>query len=787
MSGRSRSNVGAVHEPPPRIGPHALRAAHPHRARQLLSLQTLASVLSVLALLLLPRPAEAAGHDGLAHALSVTLHPGTHRIEVIDRVALPDAAKAPLLLRLHAGLDPRLLDTPGRLERLDTAGPAGAVPTERLRVELAPGARHFTLSYGGILHHPVESLSPEYARSFSVSPGIVGAEGVFLSGASAWVPEIHDLPVRDFTLDVHLPPGWHSVSQGARTAVEASAGATRETWHSDTPQEEVLLIAAPFVEYRSPGPIAEAQVYLRHADAALAQRYLEATQRYLALYSRLLGQYPYPKFALVENFWETGYGMPSFTLLGPQVIRFPFILRSSYPHEILHNWWGNGVFVDYASGNWSEGLTSYLADHLLKEQDGEGAEYRRSALQRYADFVRGQADFPLSDFRGRHDTVTEAVGYGKGLMVFHMLRRLLGDAVFVDALRDFYRTHLFQVATWQDLEASFEKAGRRDLGSFFAQWVQRTGAPALRLREVRAQPQGNGFRLTAQLDQVQEGPAYDLQVPVAVHLQGQATAYQTTVPMPARHLRLDLTLAARPLRLEVDAEFDLFRRLARGETPPSIGQAYAAEAVTIVLPRSAPPALRAACEAQARAWQRAHAGTQVTWDDALDGLPAERTVWLFGWDNRHRSAMTQALQGHAFGRDEAGANIAGNRVARKTGALVVVAPQHAAPDQVLVWLATDAVETLPSLARKLPHYAKYSYLVFDAARATNLLKGQWPVIDSPLSQPVVQADGSTPPDNGAAPAPRTPLASLPSQGADAGRNEHDPKPAAPRLAPRGPG
>ena len=37
--------------------------------------------------------------------------------------------------------------------------------------------------------------------------------------------------------------------------------------------------------------------------------------------------------------------MPSFTLLGSQVIRFPFILTSSYPHEILHNWWGNAVFV----------------------------------------------------------------------------------------------------------------------------------------------------------------------------------------------------------------------------------------------------------------------------------------------------------------------------------------------------------------------------------------------------------------------------------------------------------
>ena len=94
----------------------------------------------------------------------------------------------------------------------------------------------------------------------------------------------------------------------------------------------------------------------------------------------MLPAYPYASFALVENFWETGYGMPGFTLLGPRVIRFPWILTSSYPHELLHNWWGNAVYVDYGRGNWCEGLTAYMADHLFAEQRGEGEIYRRATL-----------------------------------------------------------------------------------------------------------------------------------------------------------------------------------------------------------------------------------------------------------------------------------------------------------------------------------------------------------------------------------------------------------------------
>ena len=92
----------------------------------------------------------------------------------------------------------------------------------------------------------------------------------------------------------------------------------------------------------------------------------------LIYYSKLLAPYPYKKFALVENSQQTGYGMPSFTLLGSRVIRFPFILHTSYPHEILHNWFGNGVYIDPDSGNWAEGLTTYLSDHILLEQKGKG-------------------------------------------------------------------------------------------------------------------------------------------------------------------------------------------------------------------------------------------------------------------------------------------------------------------------------------------------------------------------------------------------------------------------------
>ena len=91
-------------------------------------------------------------------------------------------------------------------------------------------------------------------------------------------------------------------------------------------------------------------------------------QRHIDRYEALHGPYPFEKFAVVENFFPTGYGFPSFTLLGSRVLRLPFIPDTSLRHEVAHCWWGNGVFVDAAGGNWCEGLTTYVADYLAKEE-----------------------------------------------------------------------------------------------------------------------------------------------------------------------------------------------------------------------------------------------------------------------------------------------------------------------------------------------------------------------------------------------------------------------------------
>ena len=61
--------------------------------------------------------------------------------------------------------------------------------------------------------------------------------------------------------------------------------------------------------------------YFFEEDNALSAKFLDATEEYLNFYTGLLGEFPYNRFDIVENFFQTGYGMPGYTLLGDQVIK----------------------------------------------------------------------------------------------------------------------------------------------------------------------------------------------------------------------------------------------------------------------------------------------------------------------------------------------------------------------------------------------------------------------------------------------------------------------------------
>ncbi len=669
----------------------------------------------------------------IRHTLTVTLHPESHVLQVQDDVDLDASrAKAGTEFALNRQLiiessQPKLDPLPGEKD-------------ERLRhYRLAADAPNgkVVLHYAGPMAFGLSDQKEEYTRGFRQTAGTVGTEGVYLDGNSGWVPQFNEDLIR-FQLEVHVPDQWHVISQGEGSSRDES-GVAR--WDSQGPVEQVYLVGGPMKKYQETAGAVETLVYLHEEDDGLARKYLDATARYLEMYRGLIGPYPYGKFALVENFWETGYGMPSFTLLGPQVIRFPFILHSSYPHEILHNWWGNSVFVDYDAGNWCEGLTAYLADHLVQEQRGQGADYRRTTLQKYRNYVQEDRDFPLTEFHSRHNAATEAVGYGKALMTFHMLRRQLGDDLFRRGLADLYRKQRGKRAGFDDLRASFEAVSDQRLDWFFQQWTERVGAPILSLADVHMTRADEQYIVSGTVQQTQSGEPYQITIPFVVQSTEGTVEFQ--VESATAEQPFELRLDAPPLSLHVDPKFDLFRLLDPRETPSSIGQIFGEPEVLAVLPGAATEAERQTYRDLIEAWQSDQHEIKFVIDTELDQLPDDKALWFLGRNNRFAPALLDGLHG-PDDSTTGGVHLGEQTVPFADHCVVVVRRHPLNIEKAVGFLYADAEAAIPGLARKLPHYGKYSYLAFEGNEPTNMAKGQWNSGRSPLRADLRSDQGSEP-------------------------------------------
>lgn len=666
------------------------------------------------------------------------------RLDAVELV-LAGASQDPLQLkpqmRLDAresrGPDPKAFWRRPPYDELGGYANARAVtfawPAER--GEVWPESIWVRVAYSGTVADSLRPPQVAYGRSFEETAGLIEPRGAYLAGSSFWYPS---RPDETFTFDLaaEVPQTWRAVAQGAGPRDETGSARDRriDGWRSEAPMNEIYLVAGPWTLHELEHAGVECQTFtFAETDSSIWSRYLRGTGRYLDLYGASIGPYPFPKFALVENFWQTGYGMPSFTLLGDRVIRLPFILDTSYGHEILHNWWGNGVFVKSEEGNWCEGLTSYGADYHYKELESAAAArgYRLDALKGYLDYVGKGEDIALRDFRERHDFATQAIGYGKALMVLHQLRRMAGDAAFEAALRDFYASHRFHRASWGDLLESVAKASGLDLSSFRAQWIDRPGAPSLSLEASTRAARDGGADLLYRLRQGAPGPGgageallWTLSVPVRVtYADGTDTTW--TAGLSEAEQSETVRLPRTPLSVQVDPDFELMRRLDPAEIPPTLSQTLGADSLWIVLATSVPADARRAYGELAADWAK-HQRARVLDDDPSLAPPPGVGVWYLGLGPSARArvaGLDEVRAGDGVGIEIAGA------VFEQPCSVVLAGGTADRPWAVLEAESADAV---PVIGGKVPHYGKYGYLVFRGP--TNAAKGNWRAIESPLQK-----------------------------------------------------
>jgi len=704
----------------------------------------------------LPEPRAASDSSGsiLRHDLFVEMDPERHTLVAMDHVTIEpgknETVRFSLAPTLH--LDRLLLssshasggigdrDLPFKIDQ-EASGAAQyiSISTAFLR----KGPTTITAYYHGTINDPPKE--PRHLRFVTPSEtaGHIGADGIYLSSESQWYVDVPE-SLSEYRLRVALPFGWTAVTQGRSRSSDScpttlcSRPDLRVTeWESIQPTEALTLVANRFVvktrEWSSKnGQPVQLGTYLFPEDAQLADEYLDATAGYLETYIELLGPYPFHAFSVVENFFASGLGMPSFTLLGSGVIKRHYVQPYALGHEIVHSWIGNAVYNRIDRGNWVEGLTTYLANYYWHEWSGDPAQardQRRLMLRGYNLYATPDLDYPLRQFIQKRDERDNAIGYQKAAMVFHLLRQEVGDEAFWRSLKALVTRYRGRRADWHDLEQVFGDTSGKDLRWFFAQWVEHSGAPDVRLKAVTARPTPAGA-FTLQGGVIQTGRVFETPLPLLIRM---SDGGEQILPAQLKDIENLFTrrLPSKPLSIEIDPDATVMRRIPRRDLPPVLNH-YVTDRRRALVEAFPEPGeaghpfhdVVKRIEAQESQKPASERTAMIPFVRDLV-VPSEGSVLVFGTP-ASRPALQPVLETHCGRRvqlREGGLTIDGTAYDGPAMAALVSCHRRDAPDSVITWLYAVSPQAAKTVARLLFFYGWNSFVVFQDGKV--IARGEW--------------------------------------------------------------
>ena len=676
----------------------------------------------------------------------VRLDPATHLLQGRATVRLPGPTPEVMRFTLRDGLAIRSIRVGGvavepavlRSEP-EAGGPgdpaAGRAPRRQWSVTWPAAAEQgersvadLEIEYDGPIAGGIEAAQDLSFVIGDRTSGTIGETGAFLAGDSGWYPD-PGTPLALFPLlEVTVPEAWQVASQGDDAGTTVADGQRRTTFRGTLPAPGLSLSAGPYTVTRRDHKGRQLSTYLFAEHASLAGPYLDEAARQIDRFEALLGPYPYSKFDIVENFFSSGYGFPAYTLLGSEVFAMgERALRPGYvDHEIAHCWWGNSVYPVRGDGDWAEGITTYVANYLAMETQDRAAgagtaarDWRRGVSQKYAVEVPAGRDYPPRRFTGKTTALDDSVGYGKPALFFHQVRLKIGDAAFFAALRRLAREHAGRQAGWDDWRSAFESESGMDLAAEFSQWLDRPGLPRLRLAGVgfrRIEAAGASFEITGTI--VQEGEPYRL----VLRLRARTVAgdEDETVPVAAASTPFRLRVAALPLALMLDPDWEVARHLEPVERIPGLNVTLADPTAWYIYPDAGPTtwrelAERAAAERGGRAVPASVAAREAGAVDTACALPADRSVWVLGGpDENPWFTCVAPLLAPALWQGRAGWTWH-ERALGPNGALLASAARPEAPGR-FVSLFMAGGEAARERSRLLFFYGWDTSLLFEAGR-----------------------------------------------------------------------
>jgi len=462
-----------------------------------------------------------------------------------------------------------------------------------------------------------------------------GSGLLYVGARGTWYPN-HGMEMSDFDMEFTYPQGWTLVATGKSAQVSAetaakAGGEQTSRWVSDRPiplagfnlgkyREATARAGNVEVEtYATTGvekdfPVAPVQMLRGDIDPAKRPAEMivpsrptptltevavgETAARAISYFADRFGPYPYSHLALTQMPGRDSQGWPGLVFLSSYAFLdaqqqqelhydlYRMVMQQTLPvHETAHQWWGDLItWKSYRDQWFSEGLANYCALMMLQEKDPAGfrrvmEKYRNDLLVKNKDGMTPMDAGPVTLgtrlLSSRFPEGYEAISYGRGTWLFHMLRSMLKDAEekkgkttgrgnldepFVRALRKVRERYagksistreLLDVFA-EELPPSLRYEGKNSLDWFLEGWINGTSLPKFELKSVRFTPKGAAVTVSGTIlqkeapeDLVTSVPVYAVitgRQPVLlgrVFADGPESTFRLSAPAGAHKVELD--------------------------------------------------------------------------------------------------------------------------------------------------------------------------------------------------------------------------------------------------------
>jgi len=346
-------------------------------------------------------------------------------------------------------------------------------------------------------------------------------------GARDWWPCKQDLNDKIDNIDVYItcPSTYIGVSNGLLlNSVTSGGNTTRHFQHNyPIPAYLISLNVTNYVTYNieaglgtTESPFIPIINYLYpESNTTTVQNAINQTIPIFTIFEEKFGPYPYRNEIYGHVQFSYGGGMEHATMSS-----MGGWSRSLIAHELGHQWFGNQVTCGTWKDIWlNEGLTEYTAGIAVEEMDGPAAfvSWKANKINNITSQTGGAVYLTDSEALNVGRIFSGRLSYNKGSMVTHMLRWVMGDTAFFQALRNYLNDSnlSYGYAITDDLVAHLEAEHGASLTEFFIDWLYNQGYPTY---SVQAQNFGSG-QAKIILNQTQSHPSVSFfEMPVEVRL-----------------------------------------------------------------------------------------------------------------------------------------------------------------------------------------------------------------------------------------------------------------------------